>query len=228
MWLGGERCEHVASRLGIGASTMTPIIRKVSRAIGEEFSNSIKLPRTKNKLASVMNGFKAISGLPYCVGAIDGSQIRWITCPKDQKLDYRCYKGFTSVVLFGVCDAQRRFLFADVCLPGVISDSTIYNQSRLKHMIDTGQWIGSEVPNLKIGRELIRPYLIGDCAFPLSSNMMKTTSTRQQAANPTLKIWERSASSARKPIECAFGILKNRFRRLLDGFFLRNEDDISY
>lgn len=65
--------------------------------------------------------------------------------------EYRCYKGFPRVVLFAVCDVARRFLFADVGLPGVLGDATIYERSRLQAMIDMGEWLGTEIPPLDGG-----------------------------------------------------------------------------
>lgn len=120
LWLGGERTEHVAKKLGIVSSTVTPIIREVSRVICSTFSDAVVPPRTEQEIRKVMKGFEDIAGMPYCTGAIDGSHIHWRKCPGEQKIEYRCYKGFPSVVLFGVSDAERRFLYVDVYLPGVL------------------------------------------------------------------------------------------------------------
>lgn len=46
--------------------------------------------------------------------------------------------------------------------------------------------------------------------------------------NTALLQWERLACAAINPIESAFGILKNRFPTLMDGFNLGHEDDVSY
>lgn len=35
-------------------------------------------------MKEVMRGFESIAGLAYCTGAIEGTNIRWHNCPKDQ------------------------------------------------------------------------------------------------------------------------------------------------
>lgn len=228
MWTGGDTYEAVASTLGVGPSTVGCIVKEVSRAICATYSTEIHLPRAWDELQKVMNGFQSIAGLPYCVGAVDGSHIKWTACPTAQFYAYRCYKGFTSVVLFGVADSRRKFIYVDVCLPGVLSDSTLWQMSRLRSLITSGEWLGADIPSLTIGDVDIRPYLIGDCAFRLTRHMMTTTSSTQQAAQPPLARWEVVASMTRKPIECAFGILKNRFACLKLGIRMHHEDDIAY
>lgn len=73
----------------------------------------------------------------------------------------------------------------------------------------------------------VRPYLMGDCAFTLAENMIKTTSTFQQENDLSLMMWERVAAATRNPIECAFAKLKHRFALLKDGLQMRNEDDCA-
>ena len=228
LWCGNERCQHIGSRLGIGASSITPIVREVSRLICEHYDNEIQLPNTTNELNTVIKGFERVSGLPLCVGAIDGSHIQWPTCPKSKKFEYRCYKGYSSVVLFGVCDSSRKFTYADVGLPGVLSDSSIYERSRLRTLINRKQWPPAHCPSLQIGNVSVKPYLIGDCAFSLEEHMMKTMTVVQQRNRQEFRLWEHHASQARKPIECSFGILKNRFMRLKDGIYFHHEDDMAY
>lgn len=97
-----------------------------------------------------MNGFEKLSELPYCVGSIDESHVKWRNCQTDQRFEYRCYKHLTSVVLFGVSDADGRFLCVDICLPGFLSDSTIYSGSRLKKLIDEKLWLGDETVHYKL------------------------------------------------------------------------------
>ncbi len=129
MWTSDKTCSDIAGRLGIGVSTMTPIIRTVSSALCEYYGHVIALPTTRIELERVMKGFKDIAGLPYCVGAIDGSHLRGNACPSDQYLDYKCFKNFTSLIVFGICDSKKRFIYADVGAPGVLGDATLYRSS---------------------------------------------------------------------------------------------------
>lgn len=56
---------------------------------------------------------------------------------------------------------------------------------------------------------------------------MKTVSECEVAAKPMLHHWNALASSARKPIECTFGIFKGRFV-FKDGIRMQHEDDIVF
>jgi len=111
MYSSNRTASEVADQLGLGSSSVMDMTKEVSRVICTSYSNNIRLPTTAGSLAHVMEGFKKIAGLPYCVGAIDGTHIPWLRCPKEQYFEYRCYKGFTSLVTFAVSDANRRFVF---------------------------------------------------------------------------------------------------------------------
>lgn len=163
-----------------------------------------------------MTGFQSIAGLPYCVGAIDGLQIPWKKCPKTQLYEYKCYKGFESIVVLALSTSKRKIVYADIGLPGVHSDSTLFERSYIKTALNSGTWCGAHIPSLHIVNAEVRPYIMGDSAFRLSSNVMKTSSRAEMARNPYLSEWEWRASATRKPVECAFGILKNRFSTLLN------------
>ena len=51
---------------------------------------------------------------------------------------------------------------------------------------------------------------MGDYAFALDTYMMKSCSQKEQQLNPVLLTWDSVASQTRKPIKCAFGMLKCR------------------
>lgn len=228
MYCGGANCEKTAAQLGMGRSTVNGSVHEVSRLICATYKSKVSFPNSEEEITKAMSGFKNISGLPYCVGAMDGTHIPWKLCPSEQFYEYRCYKGFASIVLFACCTSNRRFTFVDIGRPGVLGDSSIFERSMLKKNIDDGVWLGAEIDNMDIAGVKVRPYLMGDCAFSLSINVMKTTSEKEQRCNPVLKEWEGPASCTRKPIECAFGMLKGKFAILKEGIRLLHENDISF
>ena len=134
---------------------------------------AISVPRTEQEIATVINAFQKLSKLPYCVEAIDKSKIQQKAAVSSEYFEYRCFKGCTSKFLFVVSDSKRRFLYPVAVYVEVMGDSTIYNGSKLRSMIESGEWLGPEIPSLRIGSVYVRPYLIGDYAFTLNSNMMK-------------------------------------------------------
>ena len=74
----------------------------------------------------------------------------------------------------------------------------------------------------------MRPCLIGDRAFRLTRHLMTTAMIAQQEAQPQLVFWHDVVIQTRRRIECAIGILKNRFAALKREMRLCHEDDIAY
>ena len=81
LWTGGLKYVAIAKILGIGRISITPIIRRVSRELCEQYREVISLPRSKKELYAIMDGFKIIAGLLYCIGTIGRSHKRWHSCP---------------------------------------------------------------------------------------------------------------------------------------------------
>ena len=61
------------------------------------------------QLQHVIKNFESKWGVPQCVGAIDGYHIP-ISAPKENHTDYYNRKGWYSMILQGIVDAQYRFL----------------------------------------------------------------------------------------------------------------------
>ena len=94
MYTGKSTCQAVASQLGVGPSSVSSIVKELSRKIGSHFQNSMQCSTGETELASIMRGFEKMVGLLYCCGAVDGSHIRWVACPDEQFYEYCCYKGY--------------------------------------------------------------------------------------------------------------------------------------
>jgi len=54
------------------------------------------------------------------------------------------YKGFYSIVLMALVDADYKFIWADVGGTGLASDAQIYNNSKLKECVENGSLSFSE------------------------------------------------------------------------------------
>ena len=219
------RYEGIAIQLGIEPSSITKIIRETSRFICESFPDVIRLPRMTSEVHKTMKGFQGIAGLPYCVGAIDGTHIPWLRCPEEQFFEHRCFKGYTSIVLFACVDANKKFTYVNIGHPGVNGDSRIFQNSSLKSKMDNGTWPGKEIPSLFIDSIQVIPCLVGDGAFRLSPNVLKSFSTKKSCDCETKKLCNYLQSATRMPVECAFGMLKNRFSSLKSGVRVWHEDD---
>ena len=68
---------------------------------------------------------------------MDGKHVRIKKPPKSGSL-YHNYKGFFSVILMALVDAEYRFRWVDIGTEGSCSDAQIFNISQLRGKIDDG------------------------------------------------------------------------------------------
>lgn len=81
-----------------------------------------------------------------------------------------------------VFKAERNFTYAYIVRPSVFDEKSVFQQSKLHRYIKRVECLSQDISPLEIGGVVILPYLIGDCAYTFSSQMMKTFSEAEQAA----------------------------------------------
>lgn len=167
---------------------------------------------TKEQWESIATGFEKKANFPHCLGAVDGKHIRLI-CPHGSGSMYYNYKEYFSVVLMAVADSEYRFVYVDIGSYGKDCDSSIFQRCRLWTSIETG---AIELPHDKSLPDTSSPkvpyFLIGDEAFGLHKHLQRPFGGR----NLTIpkKIYNYRLCRARRYVECAFGILSNKWRIL--------------
>jgi hypothetical protein len=112
---------------------------------------------------------------------------------------YYYWKGFYSIILQGVVDADCKFWDYDFGWAGSCHDWTVVQRSQLKIQTLRGTFL---------------PYkLIGDAAYPMRPwffSPFKVTGLSAEKAH-----WNFIQSNTKMAVEKAFGILKGRWRILL-------------
>lgn len=123
---------------------------------------------------------------------------------------YYNYKGFHSMVLMAVVNANYEFIISEFGVNGRISDGGVIEQTRFyKKLKDNALHI--PVFNRLTGSEKMLNYVfIGDEAFALTPHFLKPFNQRE--LTDERKIFNYRLSRARRVVENAFGILANRFR----------------
>lgn len=121
------------------------------------------------------------------------------------------YKGFFSIVLLAVVDANYNFIYTNVGCQGSISDSGVFNRTFFKKCLDenTMHLLPSRpLPQLS----LPIPYVfVGDEAFQLISDLMKPFSGFHNKRT-TKRIFNYRFSRSRRVSENAFDIMSSTFR----------------
>ena len=135
-----------------------------------------------------------------------------ISAPAGNHTDYYNWKGFYSVVLQGLVDANYRFIDIYVGWPGSVHDARVFAHSSLYNKIMTGNLLPDKTEKLH-GVD-VPLYMIGDSAYPLQSWLMKPF-PHNSALSPGQQQYNHMISSARIVVENSYGRLKGRWRRLM-------------
>ena len=194
-------------------NTMSLFIPQVCRAIFEEYRQELfTLPTTPDEWRDVADRFSKRWNYHHTCGAIDGKHVA-ITKPRRSGSLYYNYKGFCSIILLAVVDAQYKFLWANVGANGSASDAGVFNNSRLRPALEQNT-LGFPPPEPLPGDDRDLPYFfVGDDAFPLRTWLMKPYSRRGMIHAE--RVFNYRTSRARRVVENAFGILAHRWRCLL-------------
>ena len=194
-------------------NTISMFLGDVCESIIAEYGDEVvQRPTTHDEWRAVTDKFSARWNFPNTIGAIDGKHIA-MKAPKDSGTVYHNYKGFFSIILLALVDADYKFLWVDVGANGSTSDCAVFNQSDLKAALQSDT-LGLPPPKALPGDDTdISHFVIGDDAFPLRKWMMKPFASRNLTDEE--RIFNYRLSRARRVVENAFGILANRFRCLL-------------
>lgn len=209
----GDSTKTLGYGFRVAHNTIAKIIPEVCTAIRHVYEDEVVVtPSTPDQWLAVAEGFHQSWNLPHTCGAIDGKHVA-LRCPPRGGSYYYNYKGYHSIVLLAIVDANYKFLWVDIGANGASSDAQIFNDTELKEVIEAGRLgLPPDEPLPHDDRPM--PYFfIGDDAFALKTWMMKPFSRRNLTDEE--RIFNYRLSRPRRVVENAFGILANRFGCLL-------------
>lgn len=162
-------------------------------------------------LQNTARKFYSKSRIPNVIGAIDCTHIGIRAPTGDGKQSYYDRKQNCSVILQAVVDADKKFLDIYVGEPGSLHDSRVLRRSNLYRRAEENY---DEMFSNST-------FILGDSAYfctkwlvpPFKDNGFLTIHHKN---------FNKLHSKARVIVENAFGLLKNRFRRLLK--FMEHKD----
>ena len=209
----GEAYKSLATTFRVGRNTICLFVPQVLEAIIQEYlQEQVVMPTTEEQWKVVAEGFANKWNFHHVVGAIDGKHIA-IECPPGGGSVYFNYKGYHSIVLLAVADAEGRFIYIDVGANGSASDGGIFQVTPLREALEKGI-AGIPGPEPLPDDDVPMPYFIlGDNAFPMRTWLMKPFP--QRALDPPSRNFNYRLSRARRIVENAFGMLAQRFRVFL-------------
>lgn len=167
----------------------------------------LQFPSTPEEWLDIANQFGRKTNFWNCVGAIYGKHIT-IKKPASSGSTYYNYKGFFSIILLALVDANKKFIMVDVGTNGRISDGGVLFYSKFGELLYNNE-INLPKPSRLPNSSGEYPFVfVGDEAFALRPNLMKPYP--QANLNSATQEFNRRLSSARVVVENAFGILAMR------------------
>ncbi|KAK4886065.1 hypothetical protein RN001_002336 [Aquatica leii] len=188
-------------------STFSKVLAEITDAIVQYILPQwIRFPRTAIEMDRVKTGFIEL-GFPGAIGAIDCTHIAIVAPPLDNPIRpavaYYNRKGYYSLNVHAICDANLQILNCNARFPGSTHDSAIWELSPVKEFLE----------NKYLAGRLDSCWLIGDSGYPLQPFLLTPILNAEE--NSPEGRYNRSHIRARNCIERCFGVLKQRFRCLL-------------
>ena len=145
-------------------------------------------------------------GIPQCAGSIDGSHIPI----RPPAMSHTCYynrKGWYSVILQAIVDHDSLFTDIYIGWPGSVHDARVLANSSVYEKIEKGELLCG------LTKDGIRPFIVGDSAYPLRPWLMKPFLHSRSLTSQQI-LYNYRMCRGRVVVELAFGRLKARWRRL--------------
>ena len=208
----GNTFNVIARSFRMGDSTCASCIYSTLDAIWTHLGPKYLGPPTAENWIASEKVFRAKWNFPHCVAAADGKHIQ-LQSPRNTGSVYHNYKGTFSTVLLALVDANYCFRYVSVGSAGREGDAGIFADSDLGRRLEDGS-LGlppsSRLPGSTSG--IAMPHVIvGDEAFPLKTYLLRPY-PGSKIGDPKCHTFNKRLSRARMVVECAFGILAQRFR----------------
>lgn len=177
-------------------------IHEVTNAAYEHLSAiKIKFPTTLREINENKQLFMERFQFPGVLGAIDCTHVA-ILKPTEEEHNFVNRKGFHSLNVQIICDANLTIININPNFPGSSHDAFIWRQSNIRdHLLR------------EYNNGLRRTWLIGDSGYPLEPILM-VPFLNPPEDNPEQIRFNQRLCSARNSIERCIGVLKMRFRCL--------------
>ncbi|KAK3707295.1 hypothetical protein QZH41_004242 [Actinostola sp. cb2023] len=209
----GNSYVSIGPVFNVGKATVIEAVQDVVEGLYELRNEVIKFPETAAETTAAIDTFEDLSDLPNIAGAIDGSHVR-IKAPIESKADYFSRYQQYDFIIQAIVDGRKLFMDFSCGYPGAMHDSRVLRRSTIFDKAEARQILTE--PTININGHTIGPYLVGDSAYPNSPWLIKPypegTRDRDEIN------FNKELSSARVKVECAFGLLKSRWRVLQKRF----------
>ncbi|XP_039968061.1 putative nuclease HARBI1 [Bactrocera tryoni] len=189
--------------LGLAQPTVSVVLSEVLDAL-ENFicQRWIKFNYTEAEMQQAKSYIYSNTRFPGVIGCVDGTHIKIVAPKKELQHLYYNRKGFFSINAMIVCDHTMNIRYINAKNPGATHDSMIFNMSALKAYLEQ-----------QVENGFRNTWLLGDAEYALKTYLM-TPFRNSEEGSPESR-YNTQHSRARNIVERTIGVLKNRFRCLL-------------
>ena len=195
----------------VAHNTISLFIPEVCQALNDEYQGDVfAFPTNLGEWKKVIPKYCERWSFHYTCGALDRKHIA-IGSPRHFGTLYYSYKGFFSIIILALVDADYKFIWADVGAQGSSSDVQIFNHGPLR--LENGTLGLPDSEPLLHDDTPIPYFLVGDDALPLRTWMMNPFFHR--AMTNEERMFTYCLSRARSVVENSCGILAHHWRCML-------------
>ena len=199
----------VGDNAGISKTTVSRIVCKVSEAIASLRGRYITFPSLEER-PRIIQEFYEMYHFPGVLGAIDCTHVR-IGSPGGNRAEiYRNRKGYFSINVQVISDANLQIRNIVARWPGSAHDSTIFSNSHIR--------AGFEMGRINEG------ILLGDSGYPLRKYLLTPYLQPQTRAEHN---YNAAHIRTRNCVERMFGVWKRRFPVLSIGLRCKRQTSLT-
>ena len=198
---------------GVAHNTVSKIIHQVCEVLIAEYARELLStpPQTPEQWKAVAQQFGDRWQLYNSDGALSGKHIAIQGLRWGSSL-YYSYKGFHSIVLMALVDADYKFIWAEVGSNGSAGDAQVFKSSELKEVI-VKQVLGLPETEAMPNDDRPMPFCIAsDDAFTLKTWLMKQYSKRNLSYSE--RVFHYRLSQGQCIVKYVLDILAHCFRCL--------------
>lgn len=185
-----------------------------------------QFPGNIEEIKMIAKQFQNKWQFPNCLGSVDGKHVK-IVPPRGAGSHFFNYKGFHSIVLMAIVDADYQFIYVDVGINGRVSDRGVLKKTEFYKRLNEGA-LNIPPPEKTTQDSDPLPFVyIGDEAFALRPDFLKPYPQRKLSDHDK-RIYNYRVCRARRIVENAFGILAARFQIFHSAINFQSVEDISF
>ena len=205
-----ELCDDIPS-----ISTLVSFFPKFLRAMISKYKEEyIHIPSSEYELKSILDE-SASKGYPGCLGFLDGVHVHWSMCPVSWRELCRGQKPYPSIGWQCAVNHKRRFIWvAPGCMGSVNDQAAVKFDEFVKRLCHDPKYVEQEYKLYDSHGNLVDAkglWLSVDGGYLKIPQLIVGDPTSLDHAQNFFNTY---MESQRKHVECAFGILKSRFRIL--------------